>query len=86
MHTRAMNESNMGVRLEGFGKFMLRYSLVLVVAWIGAMKFTAYEAAGIQPLVAGSPFLSWMYKVMSVQTASHVIRSEERRVGKECRL
>lgn len=73
MHTRAMNESNMGVRLEGFGKFMLRYSLVLVVAWIGAMKFTAYEAAGIQPLVAGSPFLSWMYKVMSVQTASHVI-------------
>jgi len=38
----------------------MRYGLVLVVAWIGAMKFTAYEANGIQPLVANSPFMGWV--------------------------
>jgi uncharacterized membrane protein YkgB len=44
-------------RLETAGHLILRYGLVLVVGWIGAMKFTAYEAAGIQPLVANSPFI-----------------------------
>ena len=39
------------------GVHLMRYGLVLVVAWIGAMKFTAYKANGIQPLVADSP--SW---------------------------
>lgn len=29
------------------GVHLMRYGLVLVVAWIGAMKFTAYEANGI---------------------------------------
>jgi len=32
------------------------YRLVLVVGWIGLMKFTEHEANGIQPLVAHSPF------------------------------
>jgi len=67
----------MGVRLEGLGKFMLRYSLVLVVAWIGAMKFTTYEAEGIKPLLVSSAFLSWMYNVMSVQAASNLIGTVE---------
>ena len=42
---------------------MLRDGLVLVVGWIGLMKFTEYEAKGIQALVANSPFLSWMYDI-----------------------
>jgi uncharacterized membrane protein YkgB len=43
--------------------YLLRYGLVLVIAWIGCMKFTAYEAAGIQPLVANSPLMSWVYGI-----------------------
>jgi uncharacterized membrane protein YkgB len=39
-----------------------------VLGWIGAMKFTAYEAMGIQPLVAHSPFVSWMYDFLSVRS------------------
>jgi uncharacterized membrane protein YkgB len=27
-----------------------RYGLALIFLWIGAMKFTAYEAEGIRPL------------------------------------
>jgi uncharacterized membrane protein YkgB len=55
------------------GVHLMRYGLVLVVAWIGAMKFTAYEANGIQPLVANSPFMGWVYDVLSVQVFSNVL-------------
>jgi len=77
MHTRATSPSPLGLRLEELGRLMLRYSLVLVVAWIGAMKFTSYEAEGIKPLLVTSPFLSWTYNVMSVQTASNLIGAVE---------
>ena len=55
------------------GVHLMRYGLVLVVAWIGAMKFTAYEANGIQPLVANSPFMGWVYHVLSIQAFSNVL-------------
>lgn len=58
---------------QRIGEFLLRYGLVLVLGWIGAMKFTAYEAAGIQPLVQTSPVMSWMYKVFSLQATSNII-------------
>ena len=58
---------------EKLGAFLIRYGLVLVLGWIGAMKFTAYEAEGIKTLVETSPFTSWMYKVLSLQATSNVI-------------
>ena len=42
-----------------------RYGLAAVFVWIGAMKFTAYEAKAIAPLVASHPALSWMQMVFS---------------------
>jgi uncharacterized membrane protein YkgB len=59
--------------VQRIGRFLLRYGLVLILGWIGAMKFTAYEAEGIQSLVATSPLMSWMYKVFSLQTTSNII-------------
>ena len=59
--------------IKKIGEFLIRYGLVLVLGWIGAMKFTAYEAAGIQGLVASSPLMSWMYKAFSLQTTSNII-------------
>jgi uncharacterized membrane protein YkgB len=57
-------------RLAGF---LLRYGLVIVLGWIGAMTFTTYEAEGIQPLVATSPLMSWMLKAFSLQATSNII-------------
>ena len=37
------------VAIEDIGKAIVRWGLVVVLAWIGGMKFTAYEAMGIQP-------------------------------------
>jgi uncharacterized membrane protein YkgB len=50
-----------------------RYGLVVVIAWIGALKFTAYEAQGIQPLVANSPLMSWLYDIFTVNTFSALL-------------
>lgn len=57
-----------GRTLQGIGEKMLRYGLVIILLWVGALKFTAYEAEGIQGLVANSPFMSWAYSVFSVRT------------------
>ena len=36
-----------------------RYGLVIVIGWIGALKFANFEAHQIQPLVANSPAMGW---------------------------
>ncbi|GAT06466.1 uncharacterized protein RMCFA_6577 [Mycolicibacterium fortuitum subsp. acetamidolyticum] len=55
------------------GEVAVRYALVFVIAWIGALKFTTYEANAIQPLVASSPLMSWVYDIFSVTTFSAVL-------------
>ena len=60
-------------RLESIGVGVSRYGLVVVLSLIGLLKFTSPEAAGIQPLVAHSPLMSWLYVVLSVQGVSNVI-------------
>lgn len=52
--------------LTDLGGHAARYGLVVVIGWIGALKFTSYEAHGIQPLVANSPLMSWVYDIFSV--------------------
>jgi uncharacterized membrane protein YkgB len=59
--------------LDSLGANLARYGLVVVIGWIGLMKFTAFEANGIQPLVADSPFMSWLYDIFSVTTFSALL-------------
>ena len=73
--TTQLNDA--GMKLERAGGVLVRYGLALVLAWIGALKFTAYEAKGIAPLVSHSPLVSWGYKVMSMQAFSITIGSIE---------
>jgi len=42
-------------KLQDVGFLLLRYGLVLVIVWIGAMKATDYEATNIERLIAHSP-------------------------------
>src|SRR5256712_9301003 len=65
--------ASVGDSIQALGMFVTRFGLVAVFAWIGAMKFTAYEANAIQPLVANSPLMSWLYKIFSVQAFSNCL-------------
>ncbi len=60
-------------KIQSIGGNVLRYGLVIVIGWIAAMKATHYEAVGIQPLIANSPFMSWMYKVWSLDHATVLV-------------
>jgi reactive chlorine resistance protein C len=81
MGVRTEALADAGTKIEGIGLHVARYALVLVLVWIGAMKFTAYEAGAIQPLVANSPLMSWLYAVFSVQATSNLIGVAEIAAG-----
>ena len=63
----------MSSRVEAVGRGLARYGLVIVIGWIGFMKFTAYEAEGIRLYVTNSPLMSWVYGTMSVRGFSAVL-------------
>ncbi len=52
---------------------LLRWALVLVFLWFGGMKFTAYEANGIAPFIAHSPFMSWLHVLFGIRGASYIV-------------
>ncbi|WP_006242374.1 YkgB family protein [Mycolicibacterium tusciae] len=52
---------------------IVRYGLVIVLAWYGGLKFMTYEAEGIVGLVSDSPLMSWVYDVFSVTTFSALL-------------
>jgi uncharacterized membrane protein YkgB len=56
------------LRMQAIGRHSVRYGLVLVLLWIGGMKFTAYEAEGISGFVSNSPLMSWAYSLFSVRS------------------
>jgi uncharacterized membrane protein YkgB len=47
--------------LDRVGMGLLRLGLVVVLVWIGGLKFAKYEADSIVPLVANSPLMSFFY-------------------------
>jgi len=61
------------VAVTRIGGALARYGLVVVIGWIGLLKFASYEAQGIEPLVANSPVMSWVYDVVSVTTFSNLL-------------
>lgn len=49
------------------------FPVLVVLAWIGGMKFFEFEAQGIKALLETSPFMSWMYALWDLQTTSNLI-------------
>ena len=62
--------------LDQFGKKAVRFGIVIVFLWIGGLKFYAYEADGIVPFVANSPFMSFFYH-HSAEYKKHVNKEGE---------
>jgi uncharacterized membrane protein YkgB len=58
--------------LDRFGMGMLRVGLVIVLFWIGGLKFASYEADGIVPFVANSPFMSFLYHHPAPEYRQHM--------------
>lgn len=48
-------------RMDRIGITITRVGLIVVLVWIGGLKIARYEADGIVPFVANSPFMSFFY-------------------------
>lgn len=63
--------------LSHFSMGILRLGLVIVLLWIGGLKFASYEADSIVPLVANSPFASFLYHHPAPEYRSHTNKEGE---------
>ena len=77
MTTTTLPADHAGVTFERVGAIVLRYGLALILIWVGGLKFTAYEAKGIEPLVVNSPFLAWAYHAFGLQGVSRLLGVSE---------
>lgn len=59
--------------LETAAQWFMLYALVLIFLWFGFMKFTAYEASGIAPLVMNNPLTVWMHGAFGIAGTAMVI-------------
>ncbi|MCK1537525.1 MULTISPECIES: DUF417 family protein [unclassified Bradyrhizobium] len=66
---------------EPVSRVALYVSLAVIYAWFGGMKFTAYEAQGLVPLVENSPLLSWFYALFSIRGFSGFLGGLELSIG-----
>jgi reactive chlorine resistance protein C len=74
---RRLAEGPFASFVDQLPNLFLRFGLVAILMYIGLFKFTAVEAAGIHPLVAHSPFMSWLYAVLSERGVSNLIGTTE---------
>ena len=72
---------NTGWNLESIGAAAIRYGLVAVLLWVGALKFAAYEMENIKPLVTNSPLTAWAVGAFGLATLSKLIGCVEITLG-----
>ena len=59
------------------GIAVTRVGLIVVLLWIGGQKVTRFEADGIVPFVANSPFMSFFYARPAPEYRQHMNREGE---------
>ncbi|MDD3585610.1 MAG: DUF417 family protein [Thermoguttaceae bacterium] len=63
--------------LQGIGFAMIRISILIIFVWIGGLKFCNYEAEGIVPFVANSPFMSFFYAKKAPEYKEYKLKEGE---------
>ena len=67
--------------LQKIGAGVLRYGLVIILVSIGALKFTAYEAAAASSFIVDSPLFSWILDIVSPRTFAGILGAVEIALG-----
>ena len=64
-------------QLDRIAVTVTRVGLVAVFVWIGGLKAFAYQDEGIVPLVANSPFMSFVYRQPAGEYREHMNQAGE---------
>lgn len=62
--------------LKNFGIKFIRVAILVIFVWIGGLKYFHYEADGIVPFVANSPFMSFSMRKILLNIKNTKIRKE----------
>ncbi|QYE35617.1 YkgB family protein [Polymorphobacter sp. PAMC 29334] len=57
----------LGATIERAGGWTITIALTIIFLWFGGMKFTPFEAAGLEPIISNNPLISWLYALFGVQ-------------------
>ena len=63
--------------LKSFGMKFIRVAILVVFVWIGGLKYFHYEADGIVPFVANSPFMSFFYTKSAPEYKEYKLKEGE---------
>jgi reactive chlorine resistance protein C len=64
-------------RMDRTGVALTRLGLIVVLLWIGGLKIFHYEADGIVPFVANSPFMKFFYAYPAPEYKKHMNKEGE---------
>ena len=56
---------------------LIRVAILIIFVWIGGLKFWNYEAEGIVPFVANSPFMSFFYNKPAPEYKEYKLKEGE---------
>ncbi len=62
---------------QKLGINLIRVAILIIFVWIGGLKFWNYEAEGIVPFVANSPFMSFFYSNDAPEYMDYKLREGE---------
>ena len=63
--------------LKNLGIHLIRVAIFIIFIWIGGLKFFNYEAEGIVPFVANSPFMSFFYAKQAPEYKDYKLKEGE---------
>lgn len=62
---------------QKLGIHLIRVAILVIFVWIGGLKFWNYEAEGIVPFVANSPFMSFFYTKSAPEYKEYKLKEGE---------
>ena len=62
---------------QKLGINLIRVAILIIFVWIGGLKFWNYEAEGIVPFVANSPFMSFFYTKSAPEYKEYKLKEGE---------
>lgn len=68
---------NIVANTQKLGIHLIRVAILIIFVWIGGLKFYNYEAEGIVPFVANSPFMSFFYTKSAPEYKDYKLKEGE---------
>jgi len=62
---------------QKLGIHLIRVAILIIFVWIGGLKFWNYEAEGIVPFVANSPFMNFFYTKSAPEYKQYKLKEGE---------